>query len=225
MKSTTVLLGVALCVAMAVAYLDRRATRREVADLRSELERVSQTASESALATPRLVAVPVAVPVARDVTPTSSPSNAAPQPPSAARLEPARPQRQPTRIESFAPIRRGLETVFQAERVDPAWAAGARSLAENGLAAHLPEGSRLTAIECKATVCRIESVHGGYQQASKFVRDAVSQPENRPWPGGLAAGTIAEDAATGQVTMLIFLLREGVDLPPMEEDPQTVAGN
>jgi hypothetical protein len=224
MKTKTVLVGVAFGIAMAAVYLNSRATRQEVALLRGELARISLAAQESAEAVPRLVPVPVPVPSARERATLVSPSASVAEekertapPPDPARRKP------PTRIESFAPIRDGLEAVFQSERVDASWADGARSIAENGLASRLPEGSRLGVVECRTTVCRVESVHDSQLQASKFSRDTFADHNKRPWKGSYATGLIAEDKTTGQVTMVTFLLRESAELPLME-DPLAVAG-
>jgi len=217
MRIKTVLLSVAFGVVAVVLYLDHRATRLTIADLRNQLARIDEKSQDQTAAAPRLIAVPVPLPLGTgNIVPAAAPG----APPEVAERRPRiDPGRRPpeTVMESFVPVRKTLEALVQAEAADPSWADRARSMAENSLAAHLPEGSRLGAIDCRTSVCRIESIHDGQRRADEFIHKALGEPAARPWNGGFAVGPIAEDPATGRVTTLLFLMRESKDLPPMED--------
>lgn len=218
MRIKTVLLGVAFGVVAVVLYLDHRATRLTIADLRNQLARIDEKSQDQVATAPRIITVPVRMPLGTgNIAPAAAP---APPPEvaerSAPRTDPGR-GRPETMMESFVPIRKSLEALYQSEVPDPSWSERARSLAENALAAHLPDGSRLGAIDCRASVCRIESTHDRQKQADEFIHKALAEPATRPWNGGFAVGPIAEDPATGRVTTLLFLMRESKDLPPVED--------
>jgi hypothetical protein len=213
------------CVAIAACVtaigIDRGRTRRELAELRAQIDDIRnarglETVRERVLtASAAFVAGAHAAPRGDGPQP-ALPSLPCPEQPRERRVPPARAKPE-SAVASFAPIRQPLEALFESEAPDPAWAGEARSLAENALAAHLPSGSRITSAECRASVCRIESSHGSARIAHSFIRDALTDLSTRAWTGGLATGLTKEGAATGEATMTTFLMREGADLPPMLE--------
>lgn len=50
-----------------------------------------------------------------------------------------------------------------------------------------------------------------------ILADTLAEPDNRPGNGSFAGGPIAQKAS-GQVTVVAYLMREGVDVPAMETD-------
>lgn len=205
----TVLAAVAGGVVATVLYLDHRGTQRTTDDLRQQLRRRTEPELAASTAPARARLIPIPVPVAT--------SGAAPAVSERAPRERAARAQPPTPLESFVPVRQGMEALLQGERVDPAWADAARAQAENAFAGKLPEGSRLGTVDCRTTICRIETFHDSEANADQFVERSVGEPSSRPWNGSFATGPVAIDRSSGRVTTLVFLMRESHDLPAIED--------
>jgi hypothetical protein len=209
MKARMFVIGTAL--AAAVLYLDRRATRAELAELRAA---VPKTRAEQASARevvwqsppPRVM---VRAPVAEPADPPAESSRSAPH-------EPAPPKRGETLIEQFAPIHDTLEAAFASEARDGAWAMQASQTANAVLAARLPPRSSLRPADCRSTLCRIESTHDGYASARVFVSRLIG-PEGRPWNGAFYAGPVSQEPGNGTVTLVTYLAREGTEMPAIPD--------
>lgn len=115
-------------------------------------------------------------------------------------------------------VRNRLEQSFTSQTADVRWADEARHTAETRLAAVLPETSRLQLLECKASMCRIETVHQGLDGYRRFVHSAFMNLETRLWNGGFFAATLG-DPVDGKVVTVAYLAREGQDLPRIGEAP------
>jgi len=116
-----------------------------------------------------------------------------------------------TPIAQFAHVRDTLERAFAAEPGDGAWAMVARRSVETRFA-DLPAASRLRSIDCRSTLCRVETLHDGYSDARVFTQRLASL-DQRAWSGGLFTGPIAQDPQSGAVTFVTYLVRDGVALP------------
>lgn len=209
MSSRTLGVVVALAAGIVLFYLDRRATRAELAAL------WTHQAARAEPAEPR-PAVPWSspqVPRAADVPP--SPGAPVVERAAPAAIERSSPSKAPTMIEQFAPVHDALEVAFGAEAHDGAWAMNAQRTAENALTATLPPQSAIRSVDCRTTLCRIESTHGSYEFARTFVNQLVGQ-EGRPWNGGFYTGPVAQDPS-GAVTFVTYLSREGAAMPAISE--------
>jgi hypothetical protein len=201
---------IATALAGAVLYLDRCATRAELAELRAAVPRLRAEP-------PRTEVVwrsPPGQAMAR--APATEPASPPVEAARSAPHEPAPPKRAETPIEQFAPVHDALEAVFVSESRDGAWGMQASRTADNALAGGLAPGSTVRPAECRSTLCRIESTHDGYASARRFV-GRLAAPEGRPWNGAFYAGPISQESGTGAVTVIMYLAREGAEMPTIPD--------
>ncbi len=105
--------------------------------------------------------------------------------------------------------------VYEAERVDEAWRRDAVATASRRLPAALPSGSRLEHVDCRSSLCQIETSHADEQEAQAYVAAALKTPETQLWNGGFVA--VVERDTGGAVRVTAFLAREGREVPLPEE--------
>lgn len=131
----------------------------------------------------------------------------------AASTEP-RPEPRPASAEPPAPVdpRARLDSAFLAQQPDPAWTGAASRLAEARIGAALPPASMLRAVECRASLCRIETDHPDLQHYQQFFQRAFVDPDTRAWNGAVTTAELAE-AGDGTVHVISYLAREGAALP------------
>jgi hypothetical protein len=114
-------------------------------------------------------------------------------------------------------MRDRLEERFLSEAVDPAWTGGATESLARGVRAVLPAGSRLTRIECRATLCRIETGHPDLNEFRTYAHAAFLDRETRVGTSGGFASLIGEPpAGAGPVAGVAYLAREGKEMPSPE---------
>lgn len=212
MRVRTFGVGAVLVAGIVLFYLDRRATRSQLAALwtsqSARAERVEQR--------PQVVwmSPPAGHPAeAQAAAPPVAPER--PTPDTALGKSASAPR---SMIEQFAPAHDALEAAFGAESRDGAWAMNAQRTAETALSAALPPRSAIRAVDCRATLCRVESSHASFAQAKTFVNQLTTR-DSRPWNGGFYTGPIAEDAS-GAVTFVTYLGREGVAMPAIPDRPE-----
>jgi len=221
MRILLVLIGAAVAMTVAVTYLDHRA-HREIEALRGELSRRDVAGSAAApldsSILPRLAdripsypeAEPQTVGPARATGATGKAVSPVTDHPRARRPE--------SRLGNFAPISDMMEAAFVGEVADPSWARDAHKTVATAFTNELPDGSRIKSIDCRSTLCRIETIHDNHERATEFIGRVVADPAKRPWNGSFAAGPIAENPAGGLVTLVTYLMREGAELPHEEID-------
>ena len=111
-----------------------------------------------------------------------------------------------------------LESLFARERLDAGWTARARGEFESKLARHIPAGSRVRSIECRQSMCRIESAHGDPLTYQQFLESAFRDPSTQLWTaGGFAMATTDYDEAGNRVAVA-YLAREGEALSVLPTD-------
>jgi hypothetical protein len=216
MKPHTLAVAAGVTIAIAVFYFDRRQSRQELDRMQEVVARLEQDKA-------RVAALPVPVVRMQEVRTEPSAPPAA-EPTRAGVAEPSsppatRPRASPavlSPLEAFSPIHDTMEALFASEPTDASWAREARRTAEGAVTSQLPPGSRLTAVDCRSTLCRIESNHETGEEAQRFV-GALTEAGKRPWNGTLTAGPVEHDARTGRTVYVTYLLREGVDLPASDE--------
>jgi hypothetical protein len=135
----------------------------------------------------------------------SSPSApAAPAPPPAAPPSP-----------SSDEVRDQIGGSFKSERVDTSWDGVELARLEKALPALLPTGSQITRVECRSTMCRIESSHASVDQFTEFARSAFLM-EKRVNEGPFFASVTAPPVAGQPVTTVAYIARKGHILPMPE---------
>jgi hypothetical protein len=185
---------------------DDGATRRELAQLRSELSdlRVRNLGVARAAFDP---AAPATAPAsATSDRKTPSEPAAAEESRDAAGTR----QRMPGPVELVAQ----LDSKFAAEDVDPAWSHSAARQADEALASTIPAGSTLGRVECHASLCRVESFHTSRDAYRSFVDTSFVSRDTKLW--NAASTSIILDASDAGVKAVSFIAREGKAIPAME---------
>ncbi|GEN12107.1 hypothetical protein SAMN05443572_111228 [Myxococcus fulvus] len=213
MKPRQLLTGGALaCACATVLFVYQGHERDELLQRASTTEPLTAQRQEPAPAPkptpptlPREARVEVAVP------PPMAPGPTAPPP------EPASPPREapvtsPPPPLSTAQLRQRLEDYFGDEPFDPAWARSAEQLATDGVRAALPTAAQLRSIQCRASLCRIETEHGDSEQSLSFVHTAFMNPERQVWNAAFVT-VRGEDSTEDRIVTVTYLAREGVELP------------
>jgi hypothetical protein len=81
----------------------------------------------------------------------------------------------------------------------------------------LPKGSVIRDLDCRESMCRLETSHLTDGSFRTFVHQAILDPETRAWTGPAAISLDADHpAADGSVVAVAFLAREGHALPRVE---------
>lgn len=110
---------------------------------------------------------------------------------------------------SPAELREHLDASFDQQAADATWSGPARLQITQKLAALMPPSSTMKAVECRATMCRLEMVYDDLAQYQAFM--SRLSPEALPWNGTLFATPLG-DPAVGPVTFVAFLSRDGQPL-------------
>ena len=190
---------------LALHFVEQRAHESELAELRSEIGArfavvgASRAEAEAARETPR--PGPVSSLAAHVVEASARAVEARPNAPLTAATE----------------VREQLEASF-ARQLDDAGSREAQRTIEKRIAAILPEPSRLRALECRASMCRIETVHHGPESYQDFAQAAFMDPATRLGDGGVFSTPLA-DPADGELVTVTYLARDGEKLPLLAELP------
>jgi hypothetical protein len=114
-------------------------------------------------------------------------------------------------------ITRRLERRFEDEKPDPSWSKASQRLVTEHVHRGVPPESKVQAIECRRTMCRVESQHPTFEVYKKFVDDALLFPDGG-WDGPVM---ISITSRHPDVKAIGYLFREGEDLEPlmMQESP------
>lgn len=172
-------------------------------------------------------------PLATDVTPAMSPAARAERP-----AEPrSQPRSAPALVDQAAPhpaepaaeqpasdapppavkaadIRNSLESVWTSQASQGAWAGDASRVAASKLRALLPDGSAARSIECRDSMCRIETEHADAARYSQFVRGAFLDGTTQLWNGGFFSSIVEDGSGSGgKLVAVAFLAPEGETLP------------
>ncbi len=225
MRISTIAIYLTVASALVLLCVDRSRAGREVEELRAALQRLEHARPATGPT--------IYVPAVRGV-PSNSSGQRNPQvqelaaPPShAASMAEARsggadrtPLKPPSPVEEFAPIRELFEDRYEREQTDSSWAGTARSRIEAVLSSRMPSGSRIEAVDCRSSLCRIRAIYESESQMNEFINNSFAEPSRRPWNGSFAVGPIEQSASGGRVTMLAFLMREGARLPSTHDSEE-----
>jgi hypothetical protein len=114
-------------------------------------------------------------------------------------------------------MRDRLDAFFSAEAVDPVWNQQAAATLTRGIQAALPTGSGLRRLECRGTLCRIETSHLDADAFRAYAKDAFLERETRVGSSGFFANLLGDPAAGGPVVAVAYVVREGKDMPGPDE--------
>jgi hypothetical protein len=109
-----------------------------------------------------------------------------------------------------------LDSRFGAEAVDPAWADGAVREATRAISADLPEGTTLKNVECRKSMCRVDTVHADASAFRSFVSDALLSHDRQLWNGGMTS-SLRETTDSG-VTAVTYIAKDGEAIPAIDPD-------
>jgi hypothetical protein len=126
--------------------------------------------------------------------------------------ESKRPKAEMTGLEMAGKFR----NAFAMEQKDPAWSADTEKKVSATFSDKLKEGSLIQSLECHSTMCLVELQYKTLQQFQDFVHDALvhSDPRSRLW--GPTSAFVVDTDASGGVSAMVALAREGNELPPTE---------
>jgi hypothetical protein len=108
-------------------------------------------------------------------------------------------------------IAKRLEQRFSDEKPDPSWSPASQRLITEHVRKGIPTESQVRSIECRRTVCRVESQHPSMEVYKKFVDDALLFPQGG-WDGPVMTSILSRSP---EVRALGYLFRPGEDLEPM----------
>jgi hypothetical protein len=131
------------------------------------------------------------------------------EPPRAARDEPGATAVTTTDVHDH------LEGTFRADPVDAAWSQRAVSTLHTKLGGVLPSGSSVRGVECRGSLCRIETTHAGLTEYRAFMDKAVLSQVGL-WNGGFFADVVGTPEEGRPIATVLYLAREGQSLPPPE---------
>lgn len=199
MKPMHLLWAVLFVGLLAMHLADQRRHESEIAEMRRELGASSAPRAETARSeAPRPAPEPVA----------SIRVGEAPAPAPAVEAQPKPPM-------EAAEVRDHLEVTFTQQRAD-GQSDDARRTAEARLTAVLPATAKLQSLECRTSMCRIETVHQSAESYQQFVKGAFLDPKTKIWNAGFFSTQLI-DPVDGKLVIISYLARDGEELPPIAE--------
>jgi hypothetical protein len=111
-------------------------------------------------------------------------------------------------------IAQALDSRFGAEAVDPAWADGAAREATRAISADLPDGTTIEKVECRQSMCRVDTVHENAGAFRSFVTDALLSHDRQLWNGGITS-SLRETTDSG-VTAVTYIAKDGEAIPAID---------
>ncbi|MBN8229026.1 hypothetical protein JYK02_16060 [Corallococcus macrosporus] len=98
---------------------------------------------------------------------------------------------------SFEQSHSRVMTAFAEEPVDNDWSGRATQTLNETLRQHLPSSSRVKALDCRATLCRVELVHRSAADSAPFLMNGL-----RAWPGSVFVASEAQEGTDYVVTLI-----------------------
>lgn len=186
-----------------LAMITYSITRTEEAPAPARVERAA--AVQNRVHIPQFTAtrgVPSPLPIAEAV-------RAAPDADPVGRVEPSRSKPAPSLAEAQA----RFASFFESEPVDSSWSWKAMDSLTKGVQAVLPAGSTLRRLDCRGTLCRIETEHADLAAFRTFVQNAFLTTATRLGNSGFFSSLVGDSKADGPLTAVAYLAREGKQLP------------
>jgi hypothetical protein len=105
-----------------------------------------------------------------------------------------------------------LDERFFSEPLDPGWSHEARRHAEQ-FGGTMPKGARVLSLECRSSLCRMETTQPNLESFQDFVRQGLLGGKHE-WKGPIMAAVKSAPNQPGEILTVTYLAREGVDLSP-----------
>ena len=109
-----------------------------------------------------------------------------------------------------------LDDHFTTERLDPSWSEKATHEATVAINKALPPGSTIKRVECRATLCRVESFHESVSAFREFTDKTFLDHHRALWNAGITS-MVREQTSSG-VTAVSYIAKEGQEIPPLKEE-------
>lgn len=139
------------------------------------------------------------------------------QAPSAPRTDASPGPARPAAVDAVA-VQNFLEDTFASEAAGSAWSRDAVREATEKVTAALPEGSALSSVDCRDSLCRIETTHTDFQRYRSFVRAAFVNPKTSIWNGGTFSSIVNQDRPAGAPLVTVaYIAKDGQALPTLPE--------
>jgi hypothetical protein len=113
-------------------------------------------------------------------------------------------------------LRQGIADTFAKEVTGSAQAQQRRSLLASRIQTVLSGSSELKDLDCRGSLCRLETVHADTASFRKFLDAAIRNPETRLGTGGYFALPSGKDER-GRTVSVIYLAADGEPLPPPDQ--------
>jgi hypothetical protein len=144
-----------------------------------------------------------APPVIAAAPPSAGVTVAPPSPPVAAPQGP-----------SASEVRDNLEIAFGGDHRDSIWSGADQRRTTQKLEGALPEGSSLKSLDCRASICRVETSHADLAHYKTFVRTAFMNPTTQIWNAPSVSMRMSDVDTPGAALVTVsYIAREGQDLP------------
>ena len=105
-----------------------------------------------------------------------------------------------------------MDSILQAQSLDLSWSSGAEEMLSDSVEGFLVEnGGELVDVECRQSVCRVESIHSDEQSLDAFLEEGFSAVQ---WD--YEGVTEVEHHADGTSSVIMMVSREGYKLPLAE---------
>lgn len=95
---------------------------------------------------------------------------------------------------------------YAEETADSTWSAKATDKLNAVVRGNLPSGSRLSALECRTTMCQVKVIHATPQSHMSFLMDGF-----KDWPGSVFVAGEQQDR--GDLVVTLIAAREGTEPP------------
>jgi hypothetical protein len=110
----------------------------------------------------------------------------------------------PARHPTTAEVRDSLEARFYGESNEPQWARDAQLRARAHIMESLPTGSTVRDVQCRASLCRVETLHTNEETYQEFLQSTMRAA---PWEGQVMM-TVLRRGDDGSVTSVAYLGRK-----------------
>ena len=108
-----------------------------------------------------------------------------------------------------------MESNFSKQLLDKNWSAGAATEVRTKVVARLPKDSQLRSIECRESMCRLETSHHSEEAYQAFVNRSLTA-QDFDWPGAMFFAPLHAESS-GEVTTVAYLMRPGYSPPYADE--------
>jgi hypothetical protein len=112
-------------------------------------------------------------------------------------------------------VQEHLETEFESDARDPRWTRRDEDVARDKFSAVLPKGSEMRSLECRETMCRIETSHASLEESRQYTQTAFLDQSTQIWNVPGYTMRIGDTSEGAPVVMVAYIAREGHELPTL----------